>query len=162
MLRTITALLICTAALGGCNRFSGWMSPSSSKGPVTLDPKGGYPAGKQETRQLMPGITSAVWEPIAEGKLLVVVTNPPQKGWWKAGLVTRTAQPEGRFTPDEDGVLRLDLVGYSPADANRGEAILPASGVDAITVALPLSHTALASIARIDITSAGRTVSLRP
>lgn len=162
MLRTITALLICTAALAGCNRFSGWMSPSSAKGPVTLDPKGGYPVSKQDARQLVPGMVSAAWEGIGEGRLLVVVANPPQKGWWKVALVNRTPQPEGRFTPDEDGVLRLDLVGYSPMQTSMGGAIAPATSADRITVALPLTHTVLASVARIEINAAGRTISLRP
>src|SRR5690606_24459587 len=109
MLRILTTLILCTAVLGGCNRFSGWFSPAS-RAPASLEPKDGYPTAADERRALLRAIASARFEQISEGRLLVVVANAPTKGWWDVELVTETPQPEGRYQPDEDGVLRLRLV----------------------------------------------------
>lgn len=168
MLRTTTTLfLLASLALAGCNRisglgsgFSGWFSPQT-RGPVTLDPKGGYPTAADERRALLPAIGSARLEPISEGWLLVAVTVPPTKGWWDVELVTETPQPKGRYQPDEDGVLHLRLVGYPPLPGSP-EARSPADPrVDSITVALPLSHVAMAGVTQVQLSAAQNTVTLR-
>lgn len=167
MQRTTTALILLTVALAGCNRisglgsgFSGWFSPQS-RGATTLEPKGGYPTSADEGRVLVPAITSARFEAIPEGRLLVVVANAGTKGWWDVELVTATPQPKGRYQPDEDGVLRLRLVGNPPREGSV-EARTPADPrVDSITVALPLSFVAMAGVEAVQITSAQNTVTAR-
>lgn len=160
MLRILTTLILCTAVLGGCNRFSGWFSPAS-RGPTSLEPKGGYPTAADERRALLPAIASARFEPIAEGWLLTVVTNPPTKGWWDVELVTETPQPKGRYQPDEEGVLHLRLVG-TPPRPDSVEARTPADPrVDSITVALPLSHVAMAGVTQVQIAAAQNAIRLR-
>ncbi len=160
MLRILTTLILCTAVLGGCNRFSGWFSPAS-RAPASLEPKDGYPTAADERRALLPAIASARFEQISEGRLLVVVANAPTKGWWDVELVTETPQPEGRYQPDEDGVLRLRLVGNPPL-AGSVEARTPADPrVDSITVALPLSHVAMAGVTQVQVTAMQNTVTLR-
>lgn len=167
MLRTMTTLILCTAVLGGCNRISGlgsgisgWFTPQS-RGPATLEPKGGYPTAADERRTLLPAIASARFEQISEGRLLVVVAHAPTKGWWDVELVTETPQPSGRYQPDADGVLRLRLVGNPPLPGSF-EARTPADPrVDSITVALPLSHVALAGVTQVQVTAAQNTVTLR-
>lgn len=167
MLRTTTTLILLTLALGGCNRisglgsgFSGWFSPQS-RGPATLAPKGGYPTAADERRALVPSIASARFEAIPEGRLLVVVANAGTKGWWDVGLVTETPQPKGRYQPDEDGVLRLRLVGNPPREGSMEARTQADPRVDSITVALPLSFVALAGVEAVQITSAQNTVTLR-
>lgn len=160
MLRTVTTLILCTAMLGGCSRIGGWFTPD--RGPTSLDPKDGYPTVADEARMLVPAITSARFEAIPEGRLLVVTAVTPVKGWWDVALITEIPQPAGRYQPDEDGVLHLRLVGNPPLPGSL-DARMPAdSRVDSITVALPLSHVALAGIEQIRITSAQNTVTLRP
>lgn len=160
MLRQLTILALCTLALTGCNRVSGWFSPSRS-GPTTLAPKDGYPTVADERRNLMPAIAAARLETIPEGRLLVVTANTPVKGWWDVALITEAPQPRGRYHPDEDGILRLRLVGNPPLPTSP-EARMPADPrVDSITAALALSHETLAAISQIQVVSATNSMSLR-
>ena len=159
MLRIVTTLILCTAMLGGCGRVSGWFD--RDRGPATLEPEDGYPTAADDRRMLVPAIASARFATIPDGRLLVVVANTPSKGWWDVALVTEIPQPEGRFLPDENGVLNLRLVGHPPPP-DSPEARMPADPrVDSITVALPLSHAALAGIEQIRITAAQNTITLR-
>lgn len=167
MLRIMTVLVLCTAVLGGCSRigaglggFSGWFSPAS-KGAVTLEPEGGYPTAADDARVLVPSIASARFEAIPDGRLLVVVANTPTKGWWEVELVTEIPQPAGRYQPDENGVLSLRLVGNPPPPASAEARMAADPRVDSITVALPLTHVALAGIEQIRITAAQNTLTLR-
>ena len=70
------------------------------------------------------------------------------------------AQPAGRVRPDADGVLRLRLVG-SPPPADSAAARLPAQpAVDTLTVAFPLSSTALRDIGSVTVTGGTNAISL--
>ena len=167
MLRMMTTLVLCTAVLGGCARIgagfggiSGWFTPAS-RAPATLDPEGGYPTVADEARMLVPAIASARFETIPDGRLLVVVANAPTKGWWDVALVTEIPQPVGRYQPDENGVLSLRLVGNPPLPGSAEARMAADPRVDSITVALPLSHAALATIEQIRITAAQNTLTLR-
>ena len=103
---------------------------------------------------------SAQWEQTAEGRLLVVTAIAPTKGWWDVALVAETPQPAGRVRPDADGVLRLRLVG-SPPPADSAAARLPAQpAVDTLTVAFPLSSTALRDIGSVTVTGGTNAISL--
>lgn len=160
MLRVMTVLVLGTLALAGCSRVGGWFGMGETRGPATLEPKGGYPDAGDEWRQLMPVIAAARLETIPEGRLLVVTTNTPTKGWWDVALITETPQPKGRYQPDEDGVLRLRLVGNPPPPGSPEAGMAADPRVDSITVALPLGHAVLAAVTRIQITSAQNTLSL--
>lgn len=161
MLRQLTIVALCTLALTGCNRFSGWFSPSGGRAPETLEPKGGYPSIADERRALLPAIASARLEVIPEGRLLVVTANAPVKGWWNVELIPETPQPRGRYQPDEDGVLRLRLVGHPPLPGSADAAMPADPRVDSITAALSLPHAMLAGVTQIQVTAAANTVSLR-
>ena len=161
MTKLTAPLLIATIALAGCGRLgdSGWNPLSWGAAPVqTLEPEGGY-AGLSDTRPLVPQITAARWEPLTEGRLLVVEGFAPVLGYSSVALATARPQPGNRLTPDADGVLRLRLVGVPPAPGS--EAALPARpGVDEIRTAMAISSVQLARIVGVEITSAGNVVRL--
>lgn len=152
-------------AVSGCSRFSesrfnpmGWFSSSQ---PQTLEPKGGYPTARQDTRQLVAQITAARWEPLYEGRMLVVNGLATTKGWSKVELVTEMPMPPGRIYGDDNGVLRLRLVGNPPAAGSyeATHAANPAS--DTLTVALTIPTEALAGINQVVVTGGANAVTLR-
>ncbi len=161
MMKLTAPLLIATMALVGCGRLgdSRWNPLSWGSAPVrTLEPEGGY-AQTSDTRPLIPQIAAARWEPLNEGRLLVVEGFAPVRGYSSVALVTAQPQPGGRLAPDADGVLRLRLVGVPPAPGSA--AALPARpGVDEIRTAMAISSVQLARIAAVEITSAGNVVRL--
>lgn len=154
-------------AAAGCARLSesrlnpmGWFGGGSSQ-PTTLMPEGGYPTARDDARLGLAHITSARWEPLYEGRILVVTAVPATQGWWDVALVTEMRMPPGRIQPDQDGVLRLRLVGHPPPQGSAASrrAANPAS--DSVTAALTLSNEALADIREVIISGAGNAVSLR-
>lgn len=161
MIKLTAPLLIATVAIAGCGRLgdSRWNPLSWGSAPVrTLEPEGGY-AQVSDTRPDIPQITAARWEPLNEGRLLVVEGFAPVRGYSSVALVTARPQPGDRLTPDADGVLRLRLVGVPPAQGSP--AALPARpGVDEIRTAMAMSSVQLARIAAVEIASAGNVVRL--
>ncbi|MDN3711649.1 hypothetical protein QWZ10_07080 [Paracoccus cavernae] len=174
-MRTITFGLLTTAALvlagcGGSGSGSagsassglnplGWFG-GSSEAPSTLDPEGGYPTENADNRLPVAQITGAKWEPLYEGGMLTVTALPRTKGWWAMKLITEVPMPEGRIRPDENGVLRLRLVGLPPL-ANTFEASAPADPrSDTATVAMTFSHEALSGLRQVVITGANNSVSI--
>ena len=150
MLRSLCLVSIC-ALLAGCGGGGGsgwnplgWFGGGGSRGPQTLEPKGGY--ARTDQRLAVPQVLSARWEPTVEGRLLVVTALAPTKGWWDVALVTETPQPESRVRPDADGVLRLRLVGAPPPSDSAAARMTAQPGVDTLTVAFPVSSTALRDI----------------
>ncbi|WP_347139630.1 hypothetical protein [Paracoccus sp. SSK6] len=162
MSKLTAPLLIATMALVGCGRFgdSGWNPLRWGSAPArTLEPEGGY-AQVSDTRPDIPQITAARWEPLNEGRLLVVEGFAPLRGYSSVALVTARPQPGDRLAPDADGVLRLRLVGVPPAPGSA--AALPARpGVDEIRTAMAISSVQLSRIAAVEITSASNVVTLR-
>ena len=118
--------------------------------PTTLEPEGGF-AIRADQRPLIPQLLSARWEVLNEGRLLVVTGIGPTKGYHDARLVTAVAQPRGRVSPDADGVLRLRFTALPPLPESQAARLPATAQADTITVALPLSHTQLASITRIEV-----------
>lgn len=167
MTKLTAPLLIATLALAGCGgRFSdsGWHPLSwgsgGSQGPTTLEPEGGY-GTTTDQRPSVAQITGARWEPLNEGRLLVVTAVAPTKGYSAVDLITARPQPPGRISPDADGVLRLRLVGLPPRPDSL-QARLPSNPVtDTITVSMSLSHIQLARLSAIEITGAGNVVTIR-
>ena len=165
MTRRAMALLIPALLLAGCGRMGdsgwnplGWMG-GRDRAPATLDPAGGYTV-RSDQRPLIPQLLSARWEVLNEGRLLVVSGIGPSRGYHSAELVTAVAQPAGRISPDADGVLRLHFVALPPLPESTS-ARLPANPArDAITVALPLSHTQLAAISRVEVIGAANQLSI--
>lgn len=132
-----------------------------SKTPTTLDPDGGYPTQKNDNRIPVAQITGAKWEPLYEGGLLTVTALPSTKGWWAMKLITELPMPEGRIHGDENGVLRLRLVGLPPLE-NTFEASAAADPrVDTATVGITLSHEALTGIDQVVISGANNSVTIR-
>jgi hypothetical protein len=165
MTRLTLPLLIVAAVVSGCGRSgdSGWNplswgggrpAPSSS-----LAPEDGYVNAVDE-RPAIPQILSAGWEPLSEGRLLVVRGLAPVKGYHSAELLSVRPQPGNRMTPDADGVLRLRFVAAPPpADSPAGR--LPANpATDQIVVAMPLSFLQLSKIYSIEIAGATQVVKL--
>ncbi len=84
-MRIVTlALTIGTViAASGCSRFGsdsglnplGWFG--GEKAPTTLEPKGGWKSKADDPRQPVPQILSASFQPMNEGKLLVVQAFAP-------------------------------------------------------------------------------------
>ena len=161
MMKLTAPLLIATIALVGCGRLgdSRWNPLSWGSAPTrSLEPEGGY-AQVSDTRHDIPQITAARWEPLNEGRLLVVEGFAPVQGYSSVALVTARPQPGDRLAPDADGVLRLRLVGVPPAPGSA--AALPARpGVDEIRTAMAISSVQLSRIAAVEITSAGNVVRL--
>lgn len=165
MNRLTAPLLIATLALSACGgRFSdsGW-NPLGWLGGNTQDeglaPEGGYP-DKSDPRPGVPQVTSASWRGLSEGRLLVVTAMAPSKGYYDAGLVAETPSPTGRLHADADGTLRLRFVARPPAAASPYRAMPASPQTDQITAAVTLSHIALASIRRVQITGAGNAISI--
>ncbi|WP_207099544.1 hypothetical protein [Paracoccus shandongensis] len=162
MSKPTATLLIATMAVSACGRLgdSRWNPLSWGSAPVrTLEPEEGY-AQVSDTRPAIPQITSARWEPLNEGLLLVVNGFAPVRGYSSVALVTARPMPGDRLSPDADGVLRLRLVGVPPAPGSA--AALPARpGLDEITAAMALSSVQLSRIAAVEIASAGNVVTLR-
>ena len=117
----------------------------AARGPETLVPPKGYPQ-RTDARLPVARVLSARWEPTVGGRLLVVTALAPTKGWWDVALVTETPQPESRVRPDADGVLRLRLVGAPPPSDSAAARMTAQPGVDTLTVAFPVSSTALRDI----------------
>ena len=161
MMKLTAPLLIATSALVGCGRLgdSRWNPLSWGSAPTrSLEPEGGY-AQVSDTRPDIPQITAARWEPLNEGRLLVVEGFAPVRGYSSVALVTARPQPGDRLAPDADGVLRLRMVGVPPAPGSP--AALPARpGVDEIRTAMAISSVQLSRIAAVEITSAGNVVRL--
>lgn len=161
MMKLTAPLLIATIALVGCGRLgdSRWNPLSWGSAPTrSLEPEGGY-AQVSDTRPDIPQITAARWEPLNEGRLLVVEGFAPVRGYSSVALVTARPQPGDRLAPDADGVLRLRMVGVPPAPGSP--AALPARpGVDEIRTAMAISSVQLSRIAAVEITSAGNVVRL--
>ena len=111
MMKLTAPLLIATIALVGCGRLgdSRWKPLSWGSAPTrSLEPEGGY-AQVSDTRPDIPQITAARWEPLNEGRLLVVEGFAPMQGYSSVALVTARPQPGDRLAPDADGVLRKGL-----------------------------------------------------
>lgn len=146
------------SAGSGLNPF-GWFSGKKER--LTLDPEGGYPTETNDNRIPLARITGARWEPLYEGGMLSVTALPSTKGWWAVKLITEVPMPEGRIRADENGVLRLRLVGLPPL-ANTYEASAPADpNSDTVNVSMTLSHEALSGLREVIITGASNSVSLR-
>ncbi|WP_378943093.1 hypothetical protein [Paracoccus sp. R86501] len=164
MTRLTLPLLIAAALVSGCGRFgdSGWNPLSWGGGrsaPATLAPEGGY-VTVDDQLPAVPQILSAEWEPLSEGRLLVVRGMAPTKGYHSAELMSVRPQPGNRMTPDADGVLRLRFVA-SPPPADSPAARLPASpATDQIVVGLPLSFLQLGKIYAVEISGANQVVKL--
>ena len=169
MNRTITPLVLTSLlALSACGgRFSdsgfnplGWLGGGGGR-ITSLEPEGGYAAAIADPRAGIAQITSARWEPLNEGRLLVVSGMAPTKGYWSAELVSETPDPTGRLRPGADGVLRLRFVAVPPP-ADSTAARSPASpDVDEISAAVTLSNATLAGLSEVVVTSAGNVVSIR-
>ncbi|MTH77485.1 hypothetical protein GL286_07085 [Paracoccus aestuariivivens] len=155
--------------VAGCGRFGDSMGDSSwnpgtwfggSNQPQSLEPEGGYPTTNLDGRTGIAHVVSARWEPMYEGRLLVVTAIPATKGWWDVALITEEPLPKGRIRADDTGVLRLRLVGYPPQQnsAASRSAANPAS--DTITAALTISKEALAGINQVVISGSGNAVTL--
>lgn len=146
------------SASSGLNPL-GWFG-GGTKEPESLDPEGGYPTERADNRMAVARITGAKWEPLYEGGMLTVTALPATKGWWAMKLVTEVPMPEGRMRADENGVLRLRLVGMPPL-ANTFEASAPADPrSDTATLALTFPHEALSGLREVVITGATNSVSI--
>lgn len=169
MPRRITALTIAaTLTLSACGDGGGsglnpfrWFGGGGSRGPETLTPEGGYATAANDPRQLMGSITSARWEPLGEGRLLVVTGLAPTKGWWDAELVTETPMPAGRVRADADGVLRLRFVALPPPPDSPDARRAAVPEVDTITAALTITTGALQGIEQVVVQGAANVVTLR-
>lgn len=93
--------------------------------------------------------------------MLVVTGLAATKGWSKVALVTEIPMPPGRIHGDENGVLRLRLVGNPPAAGSyeATHAANPAS--DTLTVALTIPTEALVDIREVVVTGGTNAVTLR-
>lgn len=166
-MRRITALTIAaTLTLSACGGEGiGRLNPfrwfgGSPRGPETLTPEGGYDLAARDPRQLVGSITSVRWEPLGEGRLLVVTGLAPTKGWWDPELVTETPAPAGRIRADADGVLRLRFVAFPPPPESPDARRVANAEVDTITAALTISTAALRGIERVVVQGAGNAVTL--
>lgn len=167
-MKKLTApVLISVLLLSGCGgRFSdsgwnplGWFGGGGSQS-TTLAPEGGY-ARAGDQRPGIPVITGASWQPLAEGRLLVVTAMAPTKGYSSVDLVTARPQPKGRISPDPDGVLRLRMVGVPPLPDDPAARLPARPETDLITAGMALSNIQLARITAVEITSASNVVTLR-
>ncbi|MBU2957450.1 hypothetical protein Q4511_12020 [Paracoccus sp. 1_MG-2023] len=166
MAKFILPLLIGATAIAGCGRLGdsranpfGWL-PKHSRPAPSIDPEGGY-VSASDARPGVPQILSAAWEPLNEGRLLVVQGAAPVKGYRDAALIPVRPQARGKLEPDADGILRLRFVALPPEEGNPA-AGLPANPVtDPINVALPLTHRQLARLTGVEISGATNVVTLR-
>ncbi|MDQ7262779.1 hypothetical protein NM680_13355 [Paracoccus sp. PS-1] len=160
-------ILACAAlVLAGCGRMgdSSWNPMrwfGSAPQTQTLEPEGGYPTTVNDGRVPLAHVTGARWEPLYEGRMLVVTGLAASKGWWDLALVTEVPMPKGRIRPDENGVLRLRLVG-KPPQPDTFAAANPANPLaDAATVALVIPNAVLPDLREVVISGASNSVSLR-
>jgi hypothetical protein len=169
MTKLIAPLLISTLVLSGCGgRFSdsgwnplGWLGGGGgTPDRATLEPEEGY-ASLADSRPGIPQITGARWEPLSEGRLLVVTAMAPTKGYNSVEIVTARPQPRGRISPDADGVLRLRMVGLPPLPDSDAARLPARAETDQITAAFALSYRQLAGITAIEIASASNVVTIR-
>lgn len=166
MTRLTAPLLMSALLLAGCGgRFSdsgwnplGWFGGGSPS--PTLEPEQGY-GSTSDLRPAIPAITGARWEPLNEGRLLVVTAMTPTKGYSSVALVTTRPQPAGRISPDADGVLRLRMVALPPTPDSEAARLPARPETDEITAALPLSSVQLARITAVEITGAANVVTIR-
>lgn len=174
-MKTLAILTCASLALAGCGRGIGsggvgsassglnpfkWFGSGSSQ-QATLTPDGGYPSARADARLPVAHIASARWEPLYEGRMLIVEGLPNTKGWWNAALITELPMPEGRIHGDEFGVLRLRLVGMPPPENTYAAAAPAQNPADRITTGITLPHEALATIREVVITGATNSVTLR-
>lgn len=167
MTKLTAPLLISALLLSGCGGGSsdsgwnplGWFSGGSTP-PATLEPTEGYDS-IDDARPGIPQITSARWEPLSEGRLLVVTAMVPTKGYSAVELVTTRPAPGGRVTPDPDGVLRLRMVGWPPLPGSEAARLQARPETDLITAALALSNIQLSRVTAVEISSASNAVTLR-
>lgn len=165
-IRTFGYLACIALALAGCGRFgdSRWNPLRAFGGAAdtpSIEPEGGYAAVIGDSRPPLARVTGAKWDPLYEGQLLVVTGLAASKGWWNVALVTETPMPRGRIRPDENGVLRLRLVG-NPPKAGTALAATPANPAsDTVTVALTIPNAVLSDLREVVISGAGNAVSLR-
>ena len=153
----LAGLLLLTA----CGPSSGlnplrWFG-STPQGPQSLEPAEGYV--RVERRQNIPTVTGARWQPLNEGRMLVVTGLAPTKGWWDAALVQQV--PASRIRPDADGVLRLRFVAVPPPPELPASRIPARPEVDTITVAITLSTAVLRNVQQVTIQGAGNAITLR-
>ncbi|MFV0383091.1 hypothetical protein [Paracoccus sp. (in: a-proteobacteria)] len=168
MTRPTAPLLILALLLAGCGgNFSdsgwnplGWFGGGSGGTSDTLAPDGGFDQSDDQ-RPGIPQIATARWEPLQEGRLLVVTGNVPTKGYHDAALIPASAHPGGRMSPDPDGVLRLRFVAVPPLPDNPTAGMPANPAVDSITAALSLPNIVLARINAVEIAGASNVVSLR-
>jgi hypothetical protein len=162
-------MLACAVLLlVGCGRLGDsswnpmrWMG-GSSKPPQTLVPEGGYTTDADDGRVPLAHVTGAKWDPLYEGRLLIVTGLGASKGWWNVGLVTEMPMPAGRIRPDENGVLRLRLVGKPPLPDSFASANPPSPASDTITTALTIPASVLPNLREVVISGAGNAITLRP
>ncbi|HRO13634.1 MAG TPA: hypothetical protein PLL33_01045 [Paracoccus sp. (in: a-proteobacteria)] len=164
MIRPVMLAICAALMLAGCGGGDSSLNPmrwfgGGPKGPKTLEPKGGY--ARDDTRPPVAQILSARWEPLVEGRLLVVTALAPTQGWWDAALLTETPQPEGRVRPGPDSVLRLRLVAAPPLSDSPEARRAARPGPDTLTAAMAISHSALRSIDSVVITGAANSITLR-
>ncbi|WCR11871.1 hypothetical protein JHW45_05780 [Paracoccus stylophorae] len=167
MIRLTAPLLISALLLSGCGgRFSdsglnpfGWFGGGNAPRP-TLEPDEGYDS-VADARPAIPQITGAAWQPLGEGRLLVVTAMAPTKGYSLVELVTTRPSPGGRILPDPDGVLRLRMVGVPPLPDSPAARMPARPETDLITAAMALSSIQLARITAVEIASASNVVTLR-
>ena len=131
MTRLTLPLLIGALILSGCGRFgdSGW-NPLGWRGagastPETLAPEGGYPTA-QDARPAVPQILGAEWQPLSDGRLLVLRGFAPVK----AAVLPLSKKPELQpATQSLAAELRgVDIiVGAGGAEllASPGDPLLP-------------------------------------
>lgn len=165
-IRTLATLACAMLVLAGCGRMSesrwnplGWFGGSSE--PATLAPEGGYPVALNDGRLPLARVASAKWEPLYEGRILVVTGLAASKGWWDVALVTEQPMPRGRIRADANGVLRLRLVGIPPQPDTFAAANPPNPASDTITVGMTLSDAALSGLREVVITGVGNAITLR-
>lgn len=164
MTRSLALLLVATTTLAACGD-SGlnprtWFGGGGRRaGPETLEPKGGY-AVTTDRRQSFPRISSARWEDVPGGRMLIVSGVAPTKGWWDVAIITEEDLPEGRIRGDAQGVLRLRMVG-SPPFPDQVEARTPANPqVDTINTAITLTNSQLSRLRSVVVSGAGNSVTL--
>ena len=167
-IRTLASIGCAMHVLAGCSRVSdsqwnplGWFGGGSSE-PTTLAPEGGYPTASQDGRQPLARVISAKWEPLYEGRLLTVTGLAATKGWWDVELISEVAMPRGRIRADENGVLRLRLVGTPPNPETFAAANAAKPASDTSTVGMTLSTAAMSNLREVVISGAGNAISLRP
>lgn len=163
MTRLTLPLLIAALAIAGCGRLGdSGLNPfrrAAAPAPMSIEPEGGFRS--RDTRPAVPMLLGAEWQPLSEGRLLVVRGLGPVKGYHSAALVTERAQPGGRLAPDADGVLRLRFVAVPPAPDNAAAGLRADPASDTITVARPLSFTQLNRIIAVEISGGDRVLTLR-